>query len=648
MSRVTSEERKAKRAAQRERMAAAADARRARRAKGGVQEGSKPRGGGPHGPAGHMRPGEKAQDFKGSVSKLVRYLGAYKFAIAGVMVLAVGSTVFNVVGPKVLGEATTELSNGLVAKIAGTGDIDFSAIATILTTVLILYVVASVLQFAQGWIMTTITQRLCFKLRNDIAAKINRMPLAHFESHPIGDTLSRITNDVDTLGQSLNQSVTTLITSVATVIGIIVLMLTISPLITLISVLVIPVSAVLIMLVVKRSQKYFFAQQEYLGRVNGQVEEDYAGQTVIKAFNREGEMRRRFDEDNDMLYESAWRSQFLSGLMMPLMNMVANAGYVAVAIAGSALAIQGIITIGDIQASIQYVKNLSQPITQLAQVSNMFQSMAAAAERVFRFLEEPEEVPDARHALPAPAEVDSIEFDHVRFGYKPDKPVIRDFSAQVKRGQTVALVGPTGAGKSTMVKLLMRFYDVDGGAIRMNGADIRDYRRGDLRLQFAMVLQDTWLFKGSIRENIRYGRLDATDEEVRRAAEAADADHFISRLPNGYDTEINEDATNISQGQRQLLTIARAILSDAEVLILDEATSSVDTRTEELIQRAMDTLMQGRTSFVIAHRLSTIRNADLILVIDHGDIVEQGTHDELLAQGGFYADLYGSQFEDVG
>lgn len=652
MSRMTKEERKARRAAQRERMDAAAAARRASRAKGGTQEGNAPHGSGsgrgPHGPAGQMMPGEKARDFKGSMSKLMRYLGAYRFAILGVMVLAVGSTVFNVVGPKVLGEATTELSNGLVAKVAGTGDIDFSAIAAILTTVLILYVVASALQFAQGWIMTTITQRLCFKLRNDIAAKINRMPLAHFESHPIGDTLSRITNDVDTLGQSLNQSVTTLIASVATVIGIIVLMLTISPLITLISVLVVPVSAVLIMLVVKRSQKYFFAQQEYLGRVNGQVEEDYAGQTVIKAFNRENEMRSRFDENNDMLYQSAWRSQFLSGLMMPLMNVVANAGYVAVAIAGSALAIQGVITIGDIQASIQYVKNLSQPITQLAQVSNMFQSMAAAAERVFRFLEQPEEAPDAPNALPAPAEVESVEFDHVRFGYQPDQPVIRDFSAKVERGQTVALVGPTGAGKSTMVKLLMRFYDVDSGEIRINGADVRAYRRSDLRSKFAMVLQDTWLFKGSIRENIRYGRLDATDEEVQRAAVAADADHFISRLPDGYDTEINEDATNISQGQRQLLTIARAILSDADVLILDEATSSVDTRTEELIQKAMDALMRGRTSFVIAHRLSTIRNADLILVIDHGDIVEQGTHEQLLERGGFYADLYNSQFEDAG
>jgi ATP-binding cassette subfamily B multidrug efflux pump len=644
MSRPTKEERARQRAERRARIEAAATERRARRESGATIEGGR-RG---RGPGGRMAPGDKPQDFKGSVGKLIRYLGAYKFAIIVVLVLAVGSTIFNVVGPKVLGMATTELANGAVAKIAGTGDIDFGAIGAILLGVLGLYAVAAAFQFAQGWIMTTITQRLCFKLRNDIAAKIDRMPLAHFESHPIGDTLSRITNDVDTLGQSLNQSVTTLITAVVTIVGIIAVMLTISPLITLIAVLIVPVSAVLIFLVVRHSQKYFFAQQEYLGRVNGQVEEDFAGQLVIKAFNREGEMRRRFNKNNDMLYESAWRSQFLSGLMMPLMNMVANAGYVAVAIAGAALAIQGVITIGDIQASIQYVKNLSQPITQLAQVSNMLQSMAAAAERVFRFLEQPEEEPDAPEALPAPARVDAIAFDHVCFGYAPDKPVIKDFSAQVERGQTVALVGPTGAGKSTLVKLLMRFYDVDAGAITLNGADVRDYRRASLRSEFAMVLQDTWLFKGTIRENIRYGRLDATDEEVERAAKAAHADRFIATLPDGYDTEINEDVTNISQGQRQLLTIARAVLSDAQVLILDEATSSVDTRTEALIQRAMDSLMADRTSFVIAHRLSTIRNADLILVLDHGDIVEQGTHRELLAKGGFYADLYNAQFAGVG
>ena len=649
MSRLTKEERAQRRAATRARIEQAAAERRERRAHGHTQEGAAPRRGPGHGgPAAGMMPGEKAQDFRGSVGKLLHYLGTYKFAVLVVIILAIGSTVFNVVGPKVLGEATTELSRGLVTKIAGTGDIDFGIIGGILATVMVLYVVASVLQFVQGWIMTTITQRLCFKLRNDIAAKINRMPLAHFESHPIGDTLSRITNDVDTLGQSLNQSVTTLITATATVIGIIVLMLTISPLITLISVLIIPVSALLIAFVVKRSQKYFFAQQEYLGRVNGQVEEDFAGQTVIRAFNREDEMRRQFDENNDTLYQSAWRSQFLSGLMMPMMNMVANIGYVAVAIAGSALAIQGVITIGDIQASIQYVKNLSQPIVQLAQVSNMFQSMAAAAERVFRFLDLPEEEPDAPKALPAPAQVEQIDFDHVRFGYTEDVPVIHDFSATVHRGQTVALVGPTGAGKSTMVKLLMRFYDVNSGAIRINGTDLRDYRRSDLRQKFAMVLQDTWLFKGTIADNIRYGNLDATDEQVHRAARAAHADHFITTLPDGYDTVINEDATNISQGERQLLTIARAILANAEVLILDEATSSVDTRTEGLIQHGMDALMRDRTSFVIAHRLSTIRDADLILVIDHGDIVEQGTHQQLLARGGFYAELYNSQFEDVG
>ncbi|MGI6590664.1 MAG: ABC transporter ATP-binding protein [Eggerthellaceae bacterium] len=624
-------------------MAEAANERRAARdaGKGGSQR--RP----PHHGPGPAMPGEKAQDFTGSVKRLMRELGVYRFAIIAVMILAIGSTVFNVIGPKVLGEATTVLATGAVAQIAGTGSIDFARIGTILLTVMGLYVLAAVFQFAQGWVMTTITQKMCFKLRNRIVAKINRMPLSHFEKHPVGDTLSRITNDVDTLGQSLNESVTTLITAVVTIIGIVILMLSISPLIAVIALLIIPVAALLIALVVKHSQKYFFAQQEYLGRVNGQVEEDFSGQTVIKAFNREGEMRRQFNENNDMLYESAWRSQFLSGLMMPLMNMVENAGYVAVAIAGAGLAIQGIITIGDIQACIQYVKNLSEPITQLAQVSNMLQSMAAAAERVFRFLDEPEEAADAPSALPAPEQVERIEFDHVRFGYDPDHPVIHDFSATVGKGQTIALVGPTGAGKSTMVKLLMRFYDVDGGAIRLNGTDVRDYRRAALRSEFAMVLQDTWLFNGTIRENIRYGRLDATDEEVKQAAKAAHADRFISTLPDGYDTVVNEDASNISQGQRQLLTIARAVLSDAQVMILDEATSSVDTRTEELIQRAMDRLMAERTSFVIAHRLSTIRNADLILVIDHGDIVEQGTHRELLEKGGFYSRLYNSQFETI-
>jgi ATP-binding cassette, subfamily B, multidrug efflux pump len=599
-----------------------------------------------HGPMG-MVPGEKAKDFKGTVRKLMGYLGRYRIAVVAVIILAIGSTIFNVVGPKVLGQATTVLSEGLMGKIAGTGGIDFEKIAGILLTVLVLYLVSALFSFLQGWVMTGVTQRVCFRLRNEISKKINRMPLGYFESHAIGDTLSRITNDIDTLGQSLNQSVTTLITSIATVVGILILMLTISPLMTLIAVVVLPVSAVLVMLVVKRSQKYFFAQQEYLGKIDGQIEETYAGHTVIKVFNREQRVFEEFDVTNDVLYNSAWKSQFLSGMMMPLMNMVANLGYVGVAVSGAALAIQGAITIGDIQAFIQYVKNLTQPISSLAQVSNMFQSMAASAERVFAFLNEDEEVRDAENAAAFPEEIVAVDFDHVRFEYEKDKPIIKDFSAKVKEGQMVAIVGPTGAGKTTMVKLLMRFYDVNGGAIRLNGQDVREYRRGDLRETFGMVLQDTWLFKGTIMENIRYGRLDATDEEVYAAARAAHADHFIRTLPGDYQMEINEDATNISHGQRQLLTIARAILADKEILILDEATSSVDTRTEERIQKAMDNLMKGRTSFVIAHRLSTIREADLILVMQEGDIVEQGTHDELLARNGFYAELYNSQFEDV-
>lgn len=603
-----------------------------------------------HGPGsrmGHMMGGEKAKDFKGTIRNLLSYMGKYKIAVIAVIILAMGSTVFTVLGPKILGRATTTLSEGLVAKIAGTGGIDFSRIGMILLFVLGLYVTSALFQFVQGWLMTGVTQKLCFRMRNDIANKIDRMPLGYFESRPIGDTLSRITNDIDTLGQSLNQSVTTLITSVTTVVGIIILMLTINPLMTLIAVIVVPVSALVIRFIVKRSQKYFFAQQKYLGAVNGQVEETYAGLDIVKAFNREAAEVDEFNGTNNILYNSAWKSQFLSGMMQPLMNMIANLGYVGVAISGAALAIQGVITIGDIQAFIQYVKNLTQPITQLAQVSNMLQSMAASAERVFEFLNEPDEVDDSAEPLDHPDELKEIRFDHVRFGYTPDVPVIKDFSAEVKEGQTVALVGPTGAGKTTMVKLLMRFYDVDSGSISLNGHDLREYRRAGVRSTFGMVLQDTWLFKGSIMENIRYGRLDATDDEVVAAAKAAHADHFIQTLPGGYQIEINEEASNISQGQRQLLTIARAILADREVLILDEATSSVDTRTEIRIQKAMDNLMEGRTSFVIAHRLSTIKEADLILVISHGDIVEQGTHEELLAKDGFYAELYNSQFEDV-
>ena len=630
----------ATRKAQAESIAAAAEKRRKQREAGQSGDSEPRRGPGPG------APGAKARDFKGSVGKLISYLGKYKLPILLVMLMAVGSTVFNVVGPKVLGEATTTLANGLAAKIAGAGGIDFAAIGGILLVVLALYLVSSVLAFAQGWVMSGVIQRLSHQLRCEIEAKINRLPMGYFESHATGDILSRITNDVDTLGMSLNQSVTTLITSVVTIVGIVALMLTISPIITLIALLVIPISAAVIMLVVKRSQKYFFAQQEFLGKVNGQVEEVFTNQSIVKAFNHEESALEDFKRDNDTLYTTAWKSQFLSGLMMPLINMVANVGYVAVAIVGAALAIQGAITIGDIQATIQYVKNLTNPMSQLSQVANQLQSMAAAAERVFEFLDEPEMEDDLADARPFPARVESIEFDHVRFGYDPDKPVIKDFSARIEAGQSVALVGPTGAGKTTMVKLLERFYDVNGGAIRINGTDIREFTRHDLRGSMSMVLQDAWLYSASIRENIRYGKMSATDEQVVAAADAAYADRFIRTLPDGYDTRINEDATNISQGQKQLLTIARAVLANHDILILDEATSSVDTRTEALIQQAMDELMRGRTSFVIAHRLSTIRNADLILVMNEGDIIEQGTHDELLAQGGFYAELYNSQFQE--
>ena len=629
----------ATRKAQAQAIAEAAEKRRKKREAGEVD--NTPR----RGPHGRM-PGAKARDFKGSVVKLISYLGGYKLPIVVVMVMAVGSTVFSVVGPKVLGEATTTLANGLAAKIAGTGGIDFAAIGTILLVVLALYLVSSLLALAQGWIMSGVIQKLSHQLRCEIEHKINRLPMGYFESHATGDILSRITNDVDTLGVSLSQSVTTLITSVVSIVGIVALMITISPIITFIALLVIPVSAVVIMIVVKHSQKYFFAQQEFLGRVNGQVEEVFSNQGIVKAFNREESALNDFRRDNDTLYTAGWKSQFFSGLMMPLINTVANVGYVAVAISGAALAIQGAITIGDIQATIQYVKNLTQPMSQLSQVANQLQSMAAAAERVFEFLDEPEMEDDTPNPQPFPAHVESIEFDHVRFGYSPDKPVIKDFSACIEAGQTVALVGPTGAGKTTMVKLLERFYDVDGGAIRINGVDVRDYTRHDLRGSMSMVLQDAWLYSASIRENIRYGKMTATDEQVVKAAKAAYADQFIRTLPDGYDTRINEDATNISQGQKQLLTIARAVLANHDILILDEATSSVDTRTEALIQQAMDELMRDRTSFVIAHRLSTIRNADLILVMNEGDIIEQGTHDELLAAGGFYAELYNAQFQE--
>ena len=594
-----------------------------------------------HGPGGRMMPGEKPKNLKGTLAKLIAFMGRFKAAIVVVLVFAVGSTIFNIVGPKVLSTATTELFNGIVAKIDGSGGIDFDAIARILVFTLGLYLLSAACSFVQGWIMSSVSQRTCYQLRGAIADKIDRMPIGYFERTSVGDTLSRITNDVDTLGQSLNQGVTQLITSVTTI-----MMLSINPLMTLITVVILPVSVVLIMVVVKRSQKYFVAQQRTLGKINGIVEETFSGHAIVKAFNREDGTVDRFNETNAKLYGSAWKSQFFSGLMQPIMTFVGNLGYVAVAIAGSFLAVQGIITVGDIQAFIQYVKNFTQPITQLTQVSNVLQQMAAAAERIFEFLDAPEEEPD--HATARTADVEcNVQFDHVRFGYDPEKPVIKDFSAQVSEGQTVALVGPTGAGKTTMVKLLMRFYDVQSGCIKIGGTDIRDFARDDLRSLFGMVLQDTWLFHGTIRDNIRYGKLDATDEEVEAAAKAAYVNHFIQTLPQGYDTEINEDASNISQGQRQLLTIARAILADRRMLILDEATSSVDTRTEERIQKAMDNLMAGRTSFVIAHRLSTIKSADLILVIRDGDIVEQGTHEELLALGGFYAELYNSQFTET-
>ena len=599
-----------------------------------------------HGPGGRMMPGEKPKNLKGTLAKLIAFMGRFKAALVVVLVFAVGSTIFNIVGPKVLSTATTELFNGIVAKIDGSGGIDFDAIARILVFTLGLYLLSAACSFVQGWIMSSVSQRTCYQLRGAIADKIDRMPMGYFERTSVGDTLSRITNDVDTLGQSLNQGVTQLITSVTTIVGVLIMMLSINPLMTLITVVILPVSIVLIMVVVKRSQKYFVAQQRTLGKINGIVEETFSGHAIVKAFNREDGTVDRFNETNAKLYGSAWKSQFFSGLMQPIMTFVGNLGYVAVAIAGSFLAVQGIITVGDIQAFIQYVKNFTQPITQLTQVSNVLQQMAAAAERIFEFLDAPEEEPD--HATARTADVEcNVQFDHVRFGYDPEKPVIKDFSAQVSEGQTVALVGPTGAGKTTMVKLLMRFYDVQSGCIKIGGTDIRDFARDDLRSLFGMVLQDTWLFHGTIRDNIRYGKLDATDEEVEAAAKAAYVNHFIQTLPQGYDTEINEDASNISQGQRQLLTIARAILADRRMLILDEATSSVDTRTEERIQKAMDNLMAGRTSFVIAHRLSTIKSADLILVIRDGDIVEQGTHEELLALGGFYAELYNSQFTET-
>lgn len=600
--------------------------------------------GGPHGP---MMPGEKAKDFKGTLKKLLAYMGRYKIAIVFVMIFAIGGTTFNIVGPKVLSRATTALFEGLMAKIGGTGGIDFARIAKILLFLLGLYVISALLSFIQGYIMTGVSQKLCYRFRREISEKINRMPMAYFESKTVGEVLSRITNDVDTLGQSLSQSITTLITSVTTLIGVLVMMLSISPLMTLIALVILPVSGMLIGVVVKHSQKYFVAQQTYLGKINGQIEETYGGHNIVKAFNREEASLKEFKETNDELYRSAWKSQFISGMMQPIMTFVGNLGYVAVAVSGSMLAIRGVIDVGEIQAFIQYVKSFTQPITQLAQVSNLLQSTAASAERVFEFLNEAEEVMQAENPVKLSQMEGAVSFSHVQFGYNPDKIIIKDFSCEVKPGQMVAIVGPTGAGKTTMVKLLMRFYDVNKGAICVDGHNVRDFNRSELRENFGMVLQDTWLFKGTIMENIRYGRLDATDEEVIEAAKAAHAHRFIQTLPGGYQMELNEEASNVSQGQKQLLTIARAILADNPILILDEATSSVDTRTEIRIQKAMNNLMRGRTSFVIAHRLSTIKDADVILVMKDGDIVEQGNHEELLAKDGFYASLYNSQFEEA-
>ena len=598
------------------------------------------------GPGRGMIPGEKSKDFKNSIEKLVRYLGRYWYAIVAVMIFAAVSTVFSDAGPKVMARATNALVEGLGKMIAGTGSIDFTYIAIVLLFTLGLYICSAVFSFIQGMIMTGITQKTCYRMRKEISEKINRMPMKYFESRTYGEVLSRITNDVDTLGQSLNQSVTQIITSVATLVGTLVMMISISGIMTLISLVILPVSAILISFIIKHSQKYFRQQQEYLGHINGQVEEVYGGHLVVQAYNKQESTIKKFEDTNQILFQSAWKSQFLSGLMQPIMQFVGNLGYVGVAISGGLLAIRGTIGVGEIQAFIQYVRNFTQPIQQIAQVANMLQSMAAASERVFEFLDEEEEELTVEHAVHLDHVDGYVDFSHVSFGYNPDQIIIRDFSAHVTPGQKIAIVGPTGAGKTTMVKLLMRFYDVTGGAIQVDGHDIRDFNRQELRDAFGMVLQDTWLFKGSIMENIRYGRLDATDEEVIEAAKAAHAHHFIQTLPGGYQMELNEDASNVSQGQKQLLTIARAILADNPILILDEATSSVDTRTEVRIQKALDNLMRGRTSFIIAHRLSTIRNADLILVMKDGDIIEQGTHEQLLAQKGFYADLYNSQFEE--
>ena len=601
------------------------------------------------GPMGHgrgMMPGEKAKDFKGTMKKLMAYLGKYTYAIIAVFIFAIGSVAFSVIGPKVLGKATTEIFNGLIGKISGGDGINFDRIKIILLTLVGLYLVSAILSFIQGFIMSGISQKLAYNLRDELSKKINRLPMSYFDKTTNGEVLSRFTNDIYTLAQSLNQSLTQIITAVTTLVGVFIMMLTISGVMTVAALVIIPIGMFVISMIIKRSQKFFAQQQAFLGNVNGQVEELYGGHLVVQAFNGQGDAIEKFDKTNEKLYQSAWKSQFLSGLMQPLMSFVGNLGYVLISILGGFLVIKNYIEVGDIQSFIQYVRQFNQPLNQIAQISNQLQATAASAERIFAFLAEEEEPVTENDSVKVTRHDGEVIFDHVRFGYDENKVIIKDFNAKVKPGQKIAIVGPTGAGKTTIIKLLMRFYDVNSGAIYVDGKNIKDYNRQELRSHFGMVLQDTWLFSGSIKDNIKYGKLDATDEQVKQAAKAAHVDHFIKTLPSGYDMVLNEEASNVSQGQKQLLTIARAILADPEILILDEATSSVDTRTEVLIQKAMDNLMENRTSFIIAHRLSTIRNADLILVMKDGDIIEQGTHEELLAQDGFYTNLYNSQFEN--